>query len=141
MKKGTKPKYLTLCIAVALALVVLIAFAAIPRTNIDKAIESPFSVALALETPSFASAMNISENETEEATLAATYAFPSDKAGISAYVNVNETINVTDPKILDIFSSLSELSNTHVIGVVPIDNTGKTVNVNVYADINGWLVV
>jgi len=55
-------------------------------------------------------------------------------------VKVNQTINVTDPKVLDVFKSLSELGENYVIGTIEVNNNGKKINVNVYADSNGWIV-
>ena len=113
--------------AVAIA-AIFVALASIAPQSIKQA--SPFSTVLALQPPDFI-------NETE--ALGAP-AFPEESAGISAYVKVNQTINVTDPKVLDVFKSLSELGENYVIGTVEVNNNGKKINVNVYADSNGWIV-
>ena len=113
--------------AVAIA-AIFIALASIAPQSIKRA--SPFSTVLALQPPDFI-------NETE--ALGAP-AFPEEKAGISAYVKVNQTINVTDTRVLDVFESLSELGENYVIGTVEVDNNGEKIDVNVYADSNGWIV-
>ena len=61
-------------------------------------------------------------------------AFPEDEAGISAYVNVNQSINITEA--VKAFTQIEELSQTHAIGIIPIDNT----NVHVYVDTDGYIV-
>ena len=113
--------------AVAIA-AIFVALASIAPQSIKRA--SPFSTVLALQPPDFI-------NETE---ALGTPAFPEESAGISAYVKVNQTINVTDPKVLDVFKSLSELGENYVIGTIEVNNNGKKINVNVYADSNGWIV-
>jgi hypothetical protein len=65
-------------------------------------------------------------------------AFPEDEAGISAYVNVGKSINITEA--VKAFTQIEELSQTHAIGIIPIDNKRGTVNVHVYLDTGGYIV-
>ena len=65
-------------------------------------------------------------------------AFPEDEAGISAYVNVNQSINITEA--VKAFTQTEELSQMHAIGIIPVDNKRGTVNVHVYVDTGGYIV-
>jgi hypothetical protein len=65
-------------------------------------------------------------------------AFPEDEAGIAAYVNVNQSINITEA--VKEFTQTEELSQTHAIGIIPIDNMRGTMNVHVYVDTGGYIV-
>ena len=65
-------------------------------------------------------------------------AFPEDEAGISAYVNVNQSIDITEA--VKAFTQTEELSQTHAIGIIPIDNKRGTINVHVYVDTGGYVV-
>ena len=65
-------------------------------------------------------------------------AFPQDEAGISAYVNVGESIDLEDA--VGSFYQLLDSSETHAIGTVRLDNLHSTDYIHVYADINGWIV-
>ena len=65
-------------------------------------------------------------------------AFPEDEAGISAYVNIGKSINITEA--VKAFTQTEELSQTHAIGIIPIDNKRGTTNVHVYVDTGGYIV-
>ena len=65
-------------------------------------------------------------------------AFPEDEAGISAYVDVGESIDLE--KVATIFDQIENVSETHVIGFVPISNYGGNVRPHLYADTSGWIV-
>jgi hypothetical protein len=65
-------------------------------------------------------------------------AFPEDEAGISAYVNVGKSINITEA--VKAFTQTEELSQTHAIGIIPIDNKRGTMDVHVYVDTSGYIV-
>jgi len=65
-------------------------------------------------------------------------AFPEDEAGISAYVNIGKSINITEA--VKAFTQTEELSQTHAIGIIPIDNKRGTINVHVYVDTGGYVV-
>ena len=74
-------------------------------------------------------------------------AFPEDEAGISSYVNVCQSISITDA--INAYIQLEELSQTHAIGIIEIDNRidissggsiGGTRRVHVYVDTEGYVV-
>ena len=67
-------------------------------------------------------------------------AFPEDEAGISAYVNVGQAIDLE--QVATIYDQINETSETHVIGKIPIPNFdgADTSHVHLYADVNGWIV-
>ncbi|MCR3884626.1 MAG: hypothetical protein NUK54_09675, partial [Methanothrix sp.] len=65
-------------------------------------------------------------------------AFPEGEAGIAAYINTGQAINIE--KVKTIFSSVDEVGNNYIVGVVPISNWGGNINVHLYADTEGWLV-
>ena len=64
--------------------------------------------------------------------------FPEDEAGISAYVNVNQSIDITEA--VKAFTQTEELSQTHAIGIIPIGNKRGTMNVHVYVDTCGYII-
>lgn len=65
-------------------------------------------------------------------------AFPEGEAGLAAYINTSQNIDLE--KIKTIFSSVDEVGDNYIIGVVPISDWCKTINTHVYADTNGWMV-
>ena len=65
-------------------------------------------------------------------------AFPQDEAGMCAYVNIGESINLEDA--VGAYTQMLELSATHAIGTIAIGNVHATDNIHVYVDVNGWIV-
>jgi len=65
-------------------------------------------------------------------------AFPEDEAGISAYVNTTQTIDLD--KLKTIFTEVEEVGDNYIIGITPISDFGGDIDVHVYADTNGWIV-
>jgi hypothetical protein len=66
-------------------------------------------------------------------------AFPHDEAGMCAYVNIGESINLEDA--IWAYYQIEELSETHTIGRISIGNGGGgSVDIRVYADVDGWIV-
>lgn len=92
---------------------------------------------ISLEAPFFTSVA-------EARTSGAADAFPADEAGITAYVKVDGTIDIE--KIKTIFTEVEEVGDNYVIGITNIsdyvDGIGDlgTIDVHLYADIDGWLV-
>lgn len=82
---------------------------------------------LSLASPAFASSAS-----------AAGAAFPKDEAGISAYVNLDRTIDIE--MIKEAFSEVKEVGDNYIIGIVPVPNFGGDIDVHVYADTDGWMV-
>lgn len=65
-------------------------------------------------------------------------AFPEGDAGIAAYINTGQTIDIEEVKT--IFSSVEQVGDNYIVGVVPIENWGGNIDVHLYADADGWLV-
>jgi len=65
-------------------------------------------------------------------------AFPVDEAGISAYINTSQTINIEN--ISQIFTEVVEVGDNYIIGKTSISDYGGNIHVHVYADIDGWIV-
>ncbi len=65
-------------------------------------------------------------------------AFPEYEAGISAYINTSQTIDLE--KLKTIFSEVEEVGDNYIIGITPISDWGGDIDVHVYADIDGWIV-
>lgn len=65
-------------------------------------------------------------------------AFPEDKAGISAYVNTSQTIDLE--KLKTIITEVEEVGDNYIVGLTPIPDFGGDINVTVYADTSGWIV-
>ena len=70
-------------------------------------------------------------------------AFPRDEAGISAYINLSETINLENA--IKAFSKVLTIKDSHTIGIIPISQAISieergTTEVNVYVDTTGWIV-
>ena len=65
-------------------------------------------------------------------------AFPEDEAGISAYVNTSQTIDLD--KLKTIFTEVEAAGDNYIIGITPISDFGGDIDVHVYADTDGWIV-
>jgi hypothetical protein len=65
-------------------------------------------------------------------------AFPVDKAGISAYIDTGQTIDIG--KIKTILPEVVEVGDNYIIGITPISDYGGNISVHVYADTDGWIV-
>lgn len=66
-------------------------------------------------------------------------AFPQDEAGMCAYVNIGESINLEDA--IGAYYQIEELSETHAIGRISIGNGGGgSDDIRVYVDVDGWIV-
>ena len=65
-------------------------------------------------------------------------AFPVDEAGISAYINIGQTINIEN--VSQIFTEVVKVGDNYIIGKTPISDYGGNINVHVYADTDGWIV-
>jgi len=65
-------------------------------------------------------------------------AFPVDKAGISAYIDTGQTIDLDEIKT--IFTAVEEVGDNYIIGITPISDYGGNIDVHVYADTDGWIV-
>jgi hypothetical protein len=88
---------------------------------------------IALEAPSF-----IRVAGAAEAMGAGGGAFPVNKAGIAAYINTSQTIDIE--KIKTIFPEVEEVGDNYIVGITQISDYGGDIGVHVYADTDGWIV-
>ena len=90
--------------------------------------ESSADEALALTPPSFAAAK-----------AAADLAFPAESAGIAAYVQVDQNLNLE--KIGSIIEERDiSVGDNYLLGMVQVPNFGDNTKVQIYTDTTGWLV-
>jgi len=64
--------------------------------------------------------------------------FPVSEAGISAYVHVDQTIDLEQAS--DAFNTSVVVNETYIIGTISIENYGYTSTPSVYISRNGWIV-
>lgn len=65
-------------------------------------------------------------------------AFRQGEAGIAAYINTSQAIDLE--KVKTVFSSVENIGDNYIIGVVDISDWGGNIGVHLYADTSGWLV-
>jgi len=73
------------------------------------------------------------------AVKAQSSSFLEREAGISAYVNANRAINLTQVK--DVFRTLEVQTSDYLIGSVPVSNYDETEDVHAYVHKDGWILV
>ena len=66
------------------------------------------------------------------------WAFPADSAGIAAYVKLEQVIDLEQIKPL--FNEVKEVQENFIWGMVEVPNFGRTSQVHLYVDTDGWLV-
>ncbi len=66
-------------------------------------------------------------------------AFPTSAAGISAWVKVDRAIRI-DETLSKVFHRIEDVSGTHILGTVKVENFVATVYPHVYVDTEGWIV-
>jgi len=120
--------------AVLTALVLIASSVAIySAIDVEKGIdEGGGKGAIALVAPSFIRVAGAAE------AMGDGSAFPEDEAGISAYVNTSQTIDLE--KLKTIFTEVEEVGDNYIVGLTPIPDFGGDINVTVYADTSGWIV-
>ena len=91
---------------------------------------------ISLVPPSFISI--VSARDDGGVTAAYRSAFPEDEAGLSAYVDTKQTIDLD--KIKTTFTEVEEVGDNYIIGITPIPDFGGDINVTVYANTSGWRV-
>ncbi|MCK5176106.1 MAG: hypothetical protein KAQ92_00130 [Candidatus Aenigmarchaeota archaeon] len=73
------------------------------------------------------------------ATADAGNAFLQEEAGISAYVNIGESIDLNDAT--QAYNQMLNISQTHSLGIIRIANEGGiSDDIHVYVDTAGWIV-
>jgi hypothetical protein len=83
----------------------------------------------------------VAQGETPlEAPFAGTAAnaFPSQDAGISAYVKAGQQFNLND--VRSAFTEFDAVGDNFIIGVIELDNFGGKSKVRVYVDADGWII-
>jgi hypothetical protein len=74
----------------------------------------------------------------EEPSMDGQAAFPEGEAGLAAYINTGQAVDLN--KLKTIFSSVREVGDNYILGIVPISDWGGYIDVNLYADTDGWIV-
>lgn len=126
MKEKLSLKVIAISVALVLAIVVcaVVLYSSIngSKTNGRNVLTS------LLEAPLFISSAEAS---------AATMAFPTNEAGLAAYVKVPK---VDIEKMKSIFALVEKIGDNFIYGVTSIKNLDGNINMHVYADTDGWLV-
>ena len=74
----------------------------------------------------------------EEPSMDGQAAFPEGEAGLAAYINTGQAIDLD--KIKAIYSIVREVGDNYILGIVPISDWGGNIDINLYADTDGWIV-
>ena len=80
------------------------------------------------------------DNETplEAPSMDSEGAFPQGEAGLAAYVNTGQSVDLD--KLKTIFSSVEEVGDNYILGIVQIPDWGGNIALHLYADTDGWIV-
>jgi hypothetical protein len=80
------------------------------------------------------------ENSTqlEEPSIERDAAFPEGEAGLAAYINTGQAVDLE--KLKSIFSTVNEVGDNYIRGIVQIPDWGGNIAVHLYADTDGWMV-
>ena len=65
-------------------------------------------------------------------------AFPQGEAGLAAYINTGQVVDLD--KLKTIFSTVEEVGDNYILGVVQIPDWGGNIALHLYADTDGWIV-
>jgi hypothetical protein len=74
----------------------------------------------------------------EEPSIDQEAAFPEGEAGLAAYINTGQVVDLD--KLKTIFSTVEEVGDNYILGVVPISDWGGNIDIHLYADTGGWIV-
>ena len=74
----------------------------------------------------------------EEPSMDGQAAFPEGEAGLAAYINTGQAVDLD--KLKAIFSPVREVGENYILGTVPISDWGGNIDINLYADTDGWIV-
>ena len=125
-------------LAILIVLVIVASSVAMySATDVEKGLDKGWrNGIISFVPPSFISIVSARD----DGGVAAAYrsAFPEDEAGLSAYVNTKQTIDLE--KIKTTFTEVEEVGDNYIIGIAPIPDFGGDINVTVYADTSGWIV-
>lgn len=94
--------------------------------------------ALFLAITSGCAAQNENSTLLEEPSIDREAAFPEGEAGLAAYINTGQAVDLE--KLKSIFSPADEVGDNYILGVVQIPDWGGNIPVHLYADTDGWIV-
>ena len=125
-------------LAVFTALVLIASSVAIySATDVEKGIdEGGGKGVIALVAPSFV--MVAGASPADVAAQRAGTTFLKEEAGISAYTNVGEAIDIE--KVKSVFRTIEYETNEYIIGSVPLPDYEETEDVHAYVHTDGWVV-
>jgi len=126
-----KWKYIGLVIVLTAVIASVAIYGALVDTD-DEILKKTNGI-IPLVPPSFIGMASASDPIEEQET-----AFPELDAGISAYINTTQDIDINEIK--SIFTLVEEVGDNYIYGIVPIDDWGGPIDVHVYADTTGWIV-
>ncbi len=80
------------------------------------------------------------ENSTrlEAPSMDSVGAFPQGEAGLAAYINTGQVVDLD--RLKTIFSTVEEVGDNYILGVVQIPDWGGNIALHLYADTDGWIV-
>jgi len=99
-----------------------------------------FAVAFALFLAFISGCTAQDDNSTqlEEPLISREAAFPEGEAGLAAYINTGQAVDLE--KLKSIFSTVDEVGDNYILGVVQIPDWGGDMAIHLYADTDGWIV-
>ena len=132
-KEGKKYKIFWKLLAISIAFVVVGSCTVLYRSITTSTLDSPFENRniISLVSPSFIPISGASE------ILQGT-SFLDDEAGISAYTNVGQQIDLDDAK--NAFRTIEYETDDYIIGSVPLPDYPETEDVHCYVHVDGWVV-
>lgn len=129
-------KVLALSIAVMMAASSVAVYSAIDAESAMA--EGGGSDTFALAAPPFIEVARAQLGEGGSSVAAAGTSYLEDEAGISAYTDVGETIDLEDAKTA--FRTIEYETDEYIIGSVPLPDYAETEDVHAYVHTDGWVV-
>ena len=65
--------------------------------------------------------------------------FPSDEAGMCAYVTLDQAVDIEDLVSKRVFALIEDVGEDYILGIVPIGSFGGDIDVHLYAQTDGWI--
>lgn len=129
-------KVLTLSIAIMIVASSVVVYSAIDAE--EAMAEGGGGDTFTLMPPPFIAVAGAAEVEGGGRVAATGTSYLEDEAGISAYTNVEETIDLEDAKTA--FRTIEHETEEYIIGSVPLPDYAETEDVHVYVHTDGWVV-
>jgi len=125
-------------LAISIALVIAASSVAVySATDVEKGIsEGGGNGVIALVTPPFIGVAGASPVDVAAQRAGTTYL--KEEAGMSAYTNVGEAIDIE--KVKTVFRTIEYETSEYIIGSVPLPDYEETDDVHVYVHTDGWVV-